>query len=139
MKSLPIWILPQLIHTKKNHDLHDCLFLLPSGGFLSSRTGSMVPDGHVGVGPGGPMVPVGHVIVGGSGSLVGKSAPSESNLSTVSQARIELVSSAGSVLFVVVQRSGAPDNKKGQGGTVTVRVVVLESPPVTTTVWSPCC
>ena len=94
----------------------------------------MVPDGHVGAGPGGPMVPVGHVHVGGSGSLVGKSAPSVLNPSMASQARIESVSSSGSVLFVVVQCSGAPDNRNGQGGTVTVRVVVLESPPVTITV-----
>jgi hypothetical protein len=125
---------PQLMQTKKNHALHDCLFFLPSGGFLSSRTGSMVPDGHVGAGPGGPMVPVGHVHIGGSGSLVGRSAPAGSNKSSVSQARIESVSSAGSVLFVVVQRSGTPDNRKGQGGNVTVRVVIWESPPVTVTV-----
>jgi hypothetical protein len=125
---------PQLMHTKKNHALHDCLFFLPAGGFVSSRTGSMVPAGHVGVGPGGPMVPVGHVHVGGSGSLVGKSAPSETNGSRVSQARIESVTSDGSVLLVVVQLSGTPDNKNGQGGTVTVRVVVLESSPVTITV-----
>lgn len=125
---------PQLMQTKKNHALHDCLFLVPKGGILISMTGSMVPEGHVGAGKGGRMMPVGHAHVGGSGSLVGKSAPEGSNSSRVSQARIKSVSSAGSVLVVGVQRSGTPNNSKGQGGNVTVRVVVLESSPVTVTV-----
>jgi hypothetical protein len=94
----------------------------------------MVPEGHVGAGPGGPMTPVGHVHVGGSCLLMGKSAPSGSKTSRLSHSSIKSVSSAGSVLLVVVQRSGTPDSSKGHGGNVTVRVVVWESSPVTITV-----